>query len=267
MKINPLAYKKYGICILLAFPLGIRVHAVESKNNPTVVGYPPEAQNVKLIGLPAPGATNWPNTYLTVSYDYYDPDGDPEGPTQFRWYTFKDGWWQSDGDGKSRKLVYADSGLYFKVEVSPHSLPPAMPASSGKFYSSAHSIRALDLPPDIPGVHLPVDQGQVDKTQNTFTTHEKFCKRMGKRVPTVDEMKQLQSTWRVLAKRFEYSSVKDFIADKHGYPSDGKHGGKDDRYWTSTVSGINKRYDVHVETGVVDDADIIVRYRQGVCID
>ncbi|MFM5523749.1 hypothetical protein [Aeromonas jandaei] len=264
MKINPLAYKKYGICILLAFPLGICVHAEESTNNPTVVGYPPEARNVKIIGFPAPGATNWPNTYITASYDYYDPDGDPEGPTQFRWTTFPDG--SSSASGKSRQLVYADSGLSFQVAVSPHSLPPALPASSGKFYISDPTTTKLELPLDIPGYHLPMNGNGVDKGQNTYADHSRMCARMNKRVPTLDEMKLLQSTWSLLAKRFGYSSVKKFIADKHGYPSDGLHQGKDDRYWTSTPAG-PLQYDINIETGVVDDADRRLRYRQGLCID
>jgi Secretion system C-terminal sorting domain len=72
----------------------------------------PSASSVNITGSPVQVGTT-----LEATFTYYDPDGDPKGATQFRW--FRDGVPVTVGTDSTYLLTVADGGATMGVEVTP----------------------------------------------------------------------------------------------------------------------------------------------------
>ena len=95
-----------------------------------VVNAPPVATNVEISGTLSVGKT------LTAVYDYFDPENDPEGETEIKWYRARNA---SEADleaiheGVNYILTIEDENKFIQIQVTPAALSgtsPGEPESS-----------------------------------------------------------------------------------------------------------------------------------------
>jgi len=99
----------------------------------------PVATNVKIKGR------TQVRDILRGSYNFYDPDRDPEGESTFRW--LRDGEVINGETGETYKLQPGDKGFRIQFEVTPVSQSGAGPGSAVKSSATRHIRERPNSPP------------------------------------------------------------------------------------------------------------------------
>lgn len=242
------SYEKNSFLYAFCFLFSIFACAKESPTTPPVVGHMPIVKNINIIGDLIVGKQ------LTIQYDYYDQDGDPEGDTQVSWSNNK--------KGKSIFLEFKDAGLKLQSQITPYSKPIADPVGGLNFLSNETMV--IPLPSFVPGFELPRANGSIETSSSSYSFSRSMCHAMGMRLPTLAEMESLYNTLKTVGKRFGYDRVDYFIGDKFGWPTNGIKGGDDDFYWVSDSDGV-LQWAVNMNTGVRESFDTGFRQKQAIC--
>jgi hypothetical protein len=210
--------KKYSLLssVMLSF-VATSVLAALSPATQPVKGHAPVADSIKIE----------PNTpkvgdVLTGSYAYTDIDGDTEEGTIVKW--LRDDVEISGASAINYTVTADDAGKNISLQITPKSSAPADP-DQGLSVTSENITVLQAAPAKLDNFILP------DIQLRTWNDADSYCKSLGARLPTEDELLRVSTHY-----------PDGMICTKYGWPSHGACGVDSNiypYYWTSseTVPG------------------------------